>query len=365
MTWLGGGCFGAGGRTTAAITTFGRPTPGEAVSVPEPDNVTVAVNAGAAVSVPEPDKTALVSKYGAAVRVPEPVSAAVPAVAAGAAPTTCPGGGLTGVGGCTTGLMTAGAIPMPGALAVSVPDPDRVTWGRYAVGALTTRAGGGRGGAGGCTTGLMSCGTLPAPGAAVSVPEPDNVTWDWYVVGAAITRLRGPGGNPGITGAAWITTGSGVTAAAGRTAIATPIVFSTVTLDPVAVAVFVPVATAEVSVSVADSIAASDTAATDVPVSVCSVSLASGVNAVSTPDVPLRTAWNVISRQFAVTGVIDGARTDGTVTPVLSSVVGVTSSGVVLSAPAMASRPAANLPDVKLIVGAVSPDCITRRKTPV
>src|SRR6266702_2922793 len=315
MTWLGGGCFGAGGRTTAAITTFGRPTPGEAVSVPEPDNVTVAVNAGAAVSVPEPDKTALVSKYGAAVRVPEPVSAAVPAVAAGAAPTTCPGGGLTGVGGCTTGLM--------------------------------------------------SCGTLPAPGAAVSVPEPDNVTWDWYVVGAAITRLRGPGGNPGITGAAWITTGSGVTAAAGRTAIATPIVFSTVTFDPVAVAVFVPVATAEVSVSVADSIAASDTAATDVPVSVCSVSLASGVNAVSTPDVPLRTAWNVISRQFAVTGVIDGARTDGTVTPVLSSVVGVTSSGVVLSAPAMASRPAANLPDVKLIVGAVSPDCITRRKTPV
>jgi hypothetical protein len=141
--------------------------------------------------------------------------------------------------------------------------------------------------------------------------------------------------------------------------------FSDVTLLPVAVAVFVPVADVPVSASDAVSIAASDTAATDVPASACSVSLASGVNAVRTPLVRLRIAWNVSSRQFGVTGVIDDARTEGAVTPVLSSVVGVTSSGVVLSAPWIAVRLAANRPEVKLMVGAVSPDCITRRNTAV
>ncbi len=139
--------------------------------------------------------------------------------------------------------------------------------------------------------------------------------------------------------------------------------FSDVTLLPVAVAVFVPVADVSVNARVAASTAASDTAATDVPASACSVSLASGVNAVSTPEVRLRTAWNVISRHPGVTGVSDGARTDGAVTPVLSSVTGVTSSGVVLSAPCTATIAAANRPEVKLITGSVSPETITRRNT--
>src|SRR5689334_23564953 len=105
---------------------------------------------------------------------------------------------------------------------------------------------------------------------------------------------------------------------------------------------------------------------TAVAASAASVMPAGGVKVVVEPLVALRTAAKSSSSASCCAGVMDGISTLGKATPELASVVGVTSSGVVLSADWMAAEMAAKRPELWLMVRLLeSPGCMTRRRTPL
>src|SRR4249920_1316213 len=102
----------------------------------------------------------------------------------------------------------------------------------------------------------------------------------------------------------------------------------------------------EVTVAFLTPMAALEVPETALEISATSAMPVGGAKLVTAPLVPLRTAAKVSSSAFCCTGVMDGISALGKATPVLSSDVGVTSSGVVLSAPWTAADTAANRPEV-------------------
>src|SRR5437762_5990011 len=148
--------------------------------------------------------------------------------------------------------------------------------------------------------------------------------------------------------------------------MAEPIWLTDVPDDEATVAFWTPVAALEDSASAPISMAALELPETALETSATSVIPVGGANVEVAPLVPLRTAAKVSSSASCCAGVMDGISTLGKATLVLISEVGVTSSGVVLSAPWMAADTAANRPEVWLMVRLFgSPACMTWRSTPL